>query len=373
MNQKQYLRDRCAVIHKSLTDLKHGEDEGESACGRCVGFICGRASWWVWVPVIIVVVFLFLTYLMLFVLFAILLSFVGINLNTAHVNTAQNDLLLMFISRKMSEIPRLVTTNAKLRAMPEQLKPLLPEYESIIYLIPVSKLASMGSFLIHEEAMAQETLLGYRISDLPDIQAASTSNILFVSHKWKGNEPDQGNAIFKEVKHMLGTMGGLSFKYVWFDFTCVPQKDAEARAKCLKSIPWVVRKCEVSNFVGDYSRSTYIEDEAKQLIAREGFQAHLEAIRAQYYHSVWCQLENIFVFNYQNMSFITEGDQFQWTMFDLSDFYEILPGFLVSVCGPFRWKFLYDQRRADLLASLLKKFIDYHDEQSLSRAADHKV
>jgi hypothetical protein len=91
---------------------------------------------------------------------------------------------------------------------------LMPNQATSVYLIPIEVLQTWTTFPVHEEAKSQ--LKQKRISDL------WYKEVLFVSHKWFDNKPDTANNdILTQVKGVKFDDRG--HRYVWFDFTCIPQ------------------------------------------------------------------------------------------------------------------------------------------------------
>jgi hypothetical protein len=202
-----------------------------------------------------------------------------------------------------------------------------------MFLIPSRTMQDWSSFSKHEDVV--------KMLEVKEIKQIRTSifgeYILFVSHKWlPGNNPDSSdNAIFQQVKDYLVNE---PHEYVWFDYTCVPQAEESAieRNKMLLAIADILQRCRVEPFhVSSYYGT-------------------------QYMHSVWCQLEAIALD--RAYSYVPRNNQ--WTIYDKSDMYAIMPSFIEMVfSAKLRLQFVHISDRAKVFVDILRLFMEYHDKQ----------
>jgi hypothetical protein len=204
-----------------------------------------------------------------------------------------------------------------------------------IYLIPKKLFMTWTSFPVYEDVKDQ--LKQKKIKDLFTTGAMGAAETLFVSHKWLGNKPDTSeNEIFNMVKKFVRTLVGKSTRFVWFDFTCVPQSpEAKAeRNQQLFAIANLMKKCNVRAFNVD------------------------ETHKQEYQKSVWCRLEMMATYQLSNITMSLDD----MTMFDQNDLYAVLPAFIEMVFSRrYRLEFVVDDDRLKIFVSILRYFIKYHD------------
>jgi hypothetical protein len=103
------------------------------------------------------------------------------------------------------------------------------KYPDYFYLLETVKLKALSSFPKHEDALKAGLLkkVPFSIESCPD-------HYTFISHRWPApGLPDDGklfNRISKDV----------TSKYIWFDYTCVPQDDSTEQMKHILSLPWFI-------------------------------------------------------------------------------------------------------------------------------------
>ena len=138
-------------------------------------------------------------------------------------------------------------------------------------------------------------------------------------------------------------MSGVVPSFIWFDYSCVPQDDNDAKLKHLYSIPNILKRCHIVVLP--------VCPINKQL----------------YCSSVWCVLEYIVQKNVVKFpdAFVKEDDlrMLKLSIFNPDDLYRILPGFLEMVCSPrFRIEFLNRDIpfKAEVFARVLQHFLDHH-------------
>eukprot|EP00457_Paulinella_chromatophora_P011273 gb/GEZN01011405.1/.p1 GENE.gb/GEZN01011405.1/~~gb/GEZN01011405.1/.p1 ORF type:complete len:332 (-),score=46.11 gb/GEZN01011405.1/:66-1061(-) len=230
--------------------------------------------------------------------------------------------------------------DATLRPLRESIRPLLTQLGSaprtnFTFLIPKEKLLELTAFPKHEDAIAMEILEKVPIDDMRMKLIArhpgKTIFIWFLSHKWSGNAPDtDDNTLLSMAKDSSAA------KYVWFDYTCVPQNDAVVRNAHLLSIPNI---CHETTVVPMHANET---------------------LKAAYNTSVWCQLEAALL-NWEAPDFKPEA---KWTIYDWNDLYFVLPGFIERYCfSEKNWRFFSGHEgflRTQMISSLVGQFITYH-------------
>jgi hypothetical protein len=198
------------------------------------------------------------------------------------------------------------------------------------FVIPQNEFVKLKSFPKFEQALESGVIKKIAISQIIP-QGFGLSNCQFVSHKWQGLNPDVDSAVFNLVKMQPPK------PFVWFDYTCVPQDNAEARFPFLLSIPVLMQRCKVDPFHPS------------------------EELKEAYMHSIWCQLEA--------MGAYVEGQERKitnWTIYDPSDLYGVLPGFIAMVfSSSYRMSFLSMQEpnRNELFVQILKFFINFSSNE----------
>jgi hypothetical protein len=218
-----------------------------------------------------------------------------------------------------------------------------------MFLIPSAMMQKWNSFPQHEQVV---NILECRDIDSIkySLKVADKNLILFVSHKWVGNQPDSiDDVIFTKVRDYVFKTG---FEYIWFDYTCVPQSppppspspppavesnndntNNNEKQNMLLAIADILQRCSVKAF--------YINEKDKK----------------SYKRSVWCQLEAMVLENAYRWH-----EHHEWTIYDKSDLYSVLPGFIDMVFSQhYRLLFVLTSDRAKLFVSILTMFMEYHD------------
>ena len=228
-------------------------------------------------------------------------------------------------------MPRSLWRVRKMRLLGKRAELLVPDRAMDVFLIPIQKLQTIASFPKHEDGL--HLLEKVPISSIRSY-GGGQSNVVFVSHKWVGNSSDPENKVLGWLK---SSPLMVKATHVFFDFSCVPQDDEELRLRYLQSIPDILDKATIVAVNG----------------SGEVFFA--------YSFSVWCQLEAML--SMESMVPGNEQDD-KWTIFDHSDLYDVLPGFLAVVGKQrYNYKFMSVQgsKPRAILSSILRMFVTFHD------------
>jgi len=221
---------------------------------------------------------------------------------------------------------------------------LIADRSSFTYVVPMNVFATLPQLLKHEVALRHGLLLKMPIKDIVSF-GSSGSEVVFVSHKWFGNAPDKDGFTFQAAKrYALGervffglqaqASGNLMQKYMWIDYMCVPQDDADERLRHLLAIPELLSKCQVE------------------------VRTH-PALEDAYRKSVWCLLE---VIASERVPREPAGPG-ELTIYDKNDLYGVVPGFIALACLPrYRLRVLLDRARNRTLVTVLDMLIQFHDQ-----------
>jgi hypothetical protein len=207
-----------------------------------------------------------------------------------------------------------------------------------IHLIPVELLLSKKwtSFPIHEQVKSQ--LVVKEIKQMREY-GVGRAETLFVSHRWVRGKPDgpENRVLEFVIEHLKQKELQTLIKYVFFDYTCVPQapEAADIRINTLLAIPSIMVKSHVFPF--------YYSDQ----------------LREPYMCSVWCQLEAI-GFTTVNPIWLETRN---WTIYDKEDLFAVIPAF-IEMCGSGRYGLFLVAvgERAKILREILHIFIKYCEE-----------
>jgi hypothetical protein len=76
------------------------------------------------------------------------------------------------------------------------------------------------------------------------ISEIAPGRVLFISHKWFGNEPDdEHNSLLAQLKTLIERQE--TKRQFWVDYCCVPQADNASKLKELAKIPALLRHCQL--------------------------------------------------------------------------------------------------------------------------------
>ena len=74
------------------------------------------------------------------------------------------------------------------------------------------------------------------------IAGAAALDVVFVSHKWFGANPDRNNALFETLKKRLRAEPQVS--HLWIDCVCALGTSIEEKMKFIRSIPLYIKQCK---------------------------------------------------------------------------------------------------------------------------------
>ena len=216
------------------------------------------------------------------------------------------------------------------------------------YVITLKTFKELQGFVKFEEALERNLIKKIDIDTDLEFFGYDSFNCLFVSHKWAEMRPDSpDNAIFRQVSKKLKEEGDPTLEYIWFDYMCVPQEDPVAQQQMLLSIPLIVRTSQVAPFFID------------------------ESYKVPYRASVWCQLEYMAVLVDGEQTLYTPGRG--WTIYDISDLYFVLPGFIAMISSDAYMKRFVDgttNQNSMVFLDILKMFIHAHELHEADREAN---
>ena len=220
------------------------------------------------------------------------------------------------------------------------------------YMIHGSEIKKLGRIPSHEEAkekglLVEVPIIGHYnnfrkwMTDELEPKGASKYVTLY-SHKWSGNNPDdEVNGFTNKVVNRSGSA------YCWIDYSCVPQKDQQAKLSHLFAIPQIMAQCWIV-----------------------AMHANKE-LESAYDGSIWCQLEAICLSEAKLLKHIPNR---KFTIYDWNDLYAVLPGFIELYCDStngedskvfdFFKHFPYGNDcgwlRSHVLSGILGEFLKFH-------------